>query len=498
MNTMKGVYRMVDNQKTVVLIQPPASFQLQGNSVLYTQFDSMGLLALAQFMKSEGYRCRIINIARGLEIGYQPRELFQEITDSDPLLFGISMNWLHLSQGALETAMILKKKYPGLPIVTGGQHASIFAREIMAGYHHYIDGVVVGEGEETLLEVAARTAGHQSLHSTPGLMTYQEGNIHFTQRKIHLAADNLPLLSYDGVFPPPGPLDRSSYYAALHTTRGGCRKNCNYCLESCSMGTFGREKPVCLPIDHLVEQVKYYIEQGRSWITIQDQFCTHGDGPALELFEALIRQEIRLDHLSIFLEPGCYSREVYDLMEKLPANELVVSFGIETGSPKVARNLHRYHDYDRIFREMEYLATKPFACSSWWMVGLPEEGPAEIESTRQMILETMQMGILPQGITPLILFPQTGLAKEGSRFGIRQILNSFDDFKRFSLTVRNQYAVYPGLITHESERQPAADTLAYLAGLKQFVEKNNSLVEAKNKGKIGGFSFGRFRKSSFF
>jgi radical SAM superfamily enzyme YgiQ (UPF0313 family) len=486
------------NQKTVVLIQPPASFRIQGNSVLYTQFDAVGLLALAQYLESQGYRPRIFNFARALEIGYQPRELFQMIADCDPLLFGISMNWLHLSQGALEIAMILKKRHPGLPVVAGGQHATIFAQEIMIGYHHLFDGVVVGEGEETLLEVVARTIRHQYLHGVPGLMTFQEENIRFTNRKITLPVANLPLLSYENVFPTPSPLDRTSYYAALHTTRGGCRKNCNYCLESCSMGTFGREKSICLPVEHLVEQVKYFIEQGRSWITIQDQFCTHGDKPALDFFEELIRQEIRLDHLSIFLEPGCYSRDVYDVMEKLPVTELVISFGIETGSPKVARNLHRLHDYEQIYRELEYLSSKPFACSSWWMVGLPEEGREETQSTQQMILDTMKMGILPQGVTPLILFPQTELAQEGGKFGIRQILKSFDDFKRFSLTVRNQYGVYPELITHESDCQPAGDTLVYIAEIKQEIEKNNSLLDVKNKGKIGGFSFGRFRKSSFF
>jgi hypothetical protein len=247
-----------------------------------------------------------------------------------------------------------------------------------------------------------------------------------------------------------------------------------------------------------VEQIKYYIDQGRSWITIQDQFCTHGDGPVSEFLAELIRQNIRLDHLSIFLEPGCYSKEVYDLMEKLPVGELVISFGIETGAPKVARNLKRFHDYDRIYQELEYLSTKPFACSSWWMVGLPGEGRAEIELTKKMILDTMKMGILPQGVTPLILFPQTALAKAGPEFGIRQILNTFDDFKRFSLAVRNQYATYPELITHESDCQSVADTLAYVTEIKQLIETNYHLVEVKNKGKIGSYSFGRFRKSSFF
>ena len=482
----------------MVLIQPHASFRLKGDSVLYTQFDAVGLISLAGFLETKGYRVKIFNFARALDFGYQPRELFRMIAETDPLLFGISINWLHLSQGALEIAMILKRKHPGLPVVVGGQHASIFAGEMIAGYHHLLDGVVVGEGEETLLEVVERASQHHTLRMIPGLMTSGGDQIIFEPRKVTLGLESLPLLSYEGIFPAPGPTDRSSYYAALSTTRGGCRKDCNYCLESCSLGAFGRESPVHYSIEHLVAQVKSYIGEGRPWITIQDQFCTHGDGPMLEFLEQLIRQNIKLEHLSVFLEPGCYSREVYDLMEKLPVEELVLSFGIETGSPKVARNLKRFHDYDRIVQELEYLSDKPFACSSWWMIGLPEEGPEEFAATKKMILETMKMGILPQGITPLILFPQTKLAREGDKFGIRQILKTFDDFKQFSLTERNKYAIYPGLITHESESQTVAQTLEYVMEVKKLIEENYGLVDAKNKGKIGKFSFGRFRKSNFF
>ena len=460
--------KISDIGKHIVLIQPQCSFELEGEPALNTQFDSIGLLSLASYLRSLGRPVKIFHFPRALELGYKADALFDQIADLSPLVCGISINWLHLSRGAIEVANILKQRFPNVPVVVGGQHASFFAEEIVRGYHSVIDGVVVGEGEETLAEIVEHAELGQPLDGISGLMTHRDGEVVYSPRQVSLDVDGLPLISYDSVFPVVGSGDPAGRVAALDTCRGGCRKNCSYCLESSTLGAFGRAGPVRYSIERLVDQVEAFVREGRDWITIQDQFFTHGDEPMLRFIDEILRRGVRLQHLSLFLEPGSYSRDVYDHLAELPADEIVLSFGVETGSPKVARNVNRFHHYDAIYREFEYLSAKPFLSSSWWMLGLPEEGPEEVAMTRDMIVETMKLGIHPKWVTPLILFPQTDLARERERFEIRQLLVTFDDFTRFSVTPRNEYGEYPELITHESTHQSAEDTLRYLVEIKRL------------------------------
>jgi len=486
------------NGHAIVLIQPHCSFELRGEPVLRNEFDSIGLLALGSYLRAQGYLAETFHFARALAQGYGAAELLDRIAELDPLLFGVSINWLHLSQGAIETAGLLKRRFPDRPVVVGGQHATFFAADIMTGHADVFDGVVVGEGEETLLEIADRVREGADLAGIPGLMTARDGGLSFTPRQVTLKLDSLPFISYEHVFPPPRAGGPDRLTAALDTTRGGCRKDCNYCLESRKLGTFGRERSCHYSIGRLVEQIEFYVRQGRDWVTVQDQFFTHGDAPMLELIDCLNARNVHLTHLSFFLEPGSYKHETYDRLQEAPADEIVLSYGLETGSPKVARNLGRFHDYDLIRDELAYVAAKPYVSSTWWMIGLPEEGPEDVELTKKMLADTMRMGVHARWVTPLILFPQTELALDAERFKIRPLLRTFDDFRRFSTTPANEYAVYPDLITHESDFQSAKDTLRYVVGLKTTIEENLPALEAANHGKREFTTFARYRKGSFF
>lgn len=486
------------NDQTVVLIQPHCSLGLRGEPVLRSEFDSIGLLALGSYLRAQGYRAETFHFARAFAIGSSPAELLGRIAELDPLLFGISINWLHLSEGALETAAWLRQRFPGRPVIVGGQHATFFAADIMTGHADLFDGVVVGEGEETLLEVADRVREGADLAGIAGLMTARDSELSFAPRRVTLELDSLPFISYEHFFPLPKPGGPDRVLAALDTTRGGCRKDCNYCLESRTLGTFGRERSCHYSIDRLVEQIEFYVRQGRDWVTVQDQFFTHGDAAMLELIERLNKANVHLKHLSFFLEPGSYCFETYDRLQDAPADELVLSFGIETGSPKVARNLKRFHDYGRIREELAHIATKPYVNSSWWMLGLPEEGPEDVELTRKLIVDSMRLGVHARWVTPLILFPQTELARDAERFKIRPLLRTFDDFRRFSTTPRNEYATYPELITHESDCQSAQDTLRYVVELKKVIEQTQPELESANRGKFEFTTFARYRKASFF
>jgi len=470
---------------SVVLIQPHASFAVGGCPTLGTQFDSLGLLALSAYLKAHGFPTRVLHMARAMAFGIRQRDVFDWIERQDPLFVGLSMNWLHLSVGAIEAATIIRARWPDTPIVIGGQHATLFAEEILCGHHDVIDAVAVGEGEETILEVAERLRSGEDLTGIAGLMTRKGDEVRFLPRTVTTEMSSLPLVSYEDVVPAGPPSQPTGLLAALDTSRGGCAHDCAYCLEACSVSSFGRSAPQHSDVERLVDQIRLFVDEGRDCITIQDQFFTHGDELLCSLIEMLHRRGIRLRHLSVFVSPGCYGEHVYDVLAGAPVDELVVAYGIETGSAKVAKNLGRYSEYEGIMDELGSVAEKTIQATSWWMTGLPGESREDIGLTKMMLRETMKLGVTPQSVSPLVLFPQTRLSRQREEFGIRPLLSSFEDFKRFSTTPNNQHGLYPELVTHESEVQSAEQTIRYTAEVKGCVMRNLSLLEGTAGGDPG-------------
>ena len=173
----------MEKNKYVCLIQPHTSFKLAKiQPALFDQFDSIGLLALASYLKSKGYIVEVLHLAKALRNGYTVEQVINKIKERKPVLFGIGNMWVHQSVGMLETAKLIRNIYGDIPIVIGGQHASFFAQDIVRGYFDIIDGVIVGEGEETLHEFPGKTAFRRPWAGDLPPLPYPVDQDHFQSR----------------------------------------------------------------------------------------------------------------------------------------------------------------------------------------------------------------------------------------------------------------------------------------------------------------------------
>lgn len=173
----------MNKKNFVCLIQPHTSFKLMNvQPALFDQFDSIGLMSLSAYLKEKGYEVEILHLAKAFRNGYSLQQVIDKIKSREPILFGIGNMWVHQSVGMLETATLLKEIYPNIPIIVGGQHASFFSRDIVESYSGLIDGVIVGEGEETLYDVVKSVEESGIIEkSIPGLMVKNSnGEIEYT------------------------------------------------------------------------------------------------------------------------------------------------------------------------------------------------------------------------------------------------------------------------------------------------------------------------------
>lgn len=484
----------------IALIQPPHSYDAAFNCLPTFQL-GIGLLAVKDYLKQHGHDVRVFHMPWAQLEGSTIEAALAQIEDFEPRVAGVALNWLHFSEGAVQTAQKLKEVAPHCKVVIGGQHASLFHEAIIQSYGH-VDAVVRGEAERSLLEVARRVEGNEPIDSTiAGLSVLRADGSFDTSPPAPVAdLDSLPFFFDDDVWPAfptrflgapaiiEGYLREFKQRAALDTVRGACPRDCSYCIASHIGAVQGRDELAAHSPEWLVEHMDQLVQRGVNSFTIQDPFFILGDQHLVDLCEAILRRglEKKMQAFSIFVEPGAYSPEAMSHLARV-APAVLIEFGIETGSPKVAGAMGRETDYQRILENLTAAREAGLIPLSWWMVGLPAEGVQEIAETKAFIVSTMKAGVIPAQVSPMVLFPQTRLAQQCRDHGITMKLRSFEDFARFSREPLNDRGLYPNLISHSSAVQSAAATIRYAGEIKALFQERWSLLDACYDSKIAGF-----------
>jgi anaerobic magnesium-protoporphyrin IX monomethyl ester cyclase len=181
------------------------------------------LLALAASLREANFD--IVMIDAAIEPNYLTRI---ECESVDALFLGISVLTGPMISGAIEVATMVKSQTPWLPIIFGGWHPSLLPDETLS--ESFVDMVVRGQGELTIVEVARALAQNKPLGSIAGLSWKNKGQrTHNVDRKVE-PLDALPLPAFD--------LTNFDEYEKMtgirklaYATSVGCPYACNYCTD---------------------------------------------------------------------------------------------------------------------------------------------------------------------------------------------------------------------------------------------------------------------------
>ena len=132
-------------------------------------------------------------------------------------------------QSAVPVCRAFREKYPTVPVVWGGYFASLYTDAVLNA--KYVDFVVKGQGEDTLLELIEALRGSRDFSRIRGLAFKDAFGL-------HVRTADRPLKSPDDFpWPPYHRLDASRYIArtflgsrtAVHQASIGCPFRCNFC-----------------------------------------------------------------------------------------------------------------------------------------------------------------------------------------------------------------------------------------------------------------------------
>ncbi|MFQ5722119.1 MAG: B12-binding domain-containing radical SAM protein [Candidatus Aminicenantales bacterium] len=372
-----------------------------------------GLIYVSSFLVKEGYKVRIID-----EITHPNwQSLVEEEIKSKPILFGVSsMTGLQIKYGLIFSQFI--KKHSNIPVVWGGVHPTILPQQTLA--NESIDFVIIGEGEETIIELVKALEGKQSLAEVKGLAFKQDDEIVVNEERPHLNLDNIPDLPYHLI-------DMNLYIhqrfdrkrvMELITSRG-CTFRCRYCYNQSFNKSRWRSSSIEHIFNNLHRVIHDYDVDGIMWL--EDNFFLDRKR-VKEIAERIIKENIdikwgaecRVDFIYKF------DQGFIDLLKK--SGWYSVTLGVESGSNKILKYIKKGITREQALEVHRKLSENGIHQNYFFMMGFPEETEDDILQTMGLIYEIAAKGkyvdsICLSSYTP---FPGTDLYKECLRQGFKQ------------------------------------------------------------------------------
>jgi len=193
----------------------------------------LSLLALGAVLEGR-YDYRIIDGNRDPD---PVKTASEALSDGAPALFGLTVMPGPQVAPAIQIASQLRARHPQVPIVWGGYFPTLYPDAAINA--SYVDYVVRGQGEDTLLELLERQSEAAPaeplsagvLKTIRGL-TWKEGvRIHHNPERPFRPPDEFPALPYDRLGEVM-PYLRPSFLGArtgVHQASIGCRYRCSFC-----------------------------------------------------------------------------------------------------------------------------------------------------------------------------------------------------------------------------------------------------------------------------
>ena len=200
------------------------------------------------------------------------------------------------------------------------------------------DAVVIGEGEETIIELVKRMEEKKALASVDGIAYFENDKFIQTNRRQLIAdIDTLPMPAWD-LFP-------MDHYALLRMPNiknsqrclpvlsgRGCTFNCNFCYR---MDKGFRPRATESIIEELQILKKDY---AISYVAFSDELLMSSEKRTIELCEAFMKAELRMNW-------DCNGRLNYATPEVLrtmkAAGCVFINYGIESMDEQVLRNMKK-------------------------------------------------------------------------------------------------------------------------------------------------------------
>jgi radical SAM superfamily enzyme YgiQ (UPF0313 family) len=337
----------------------------------------LGILAVATPLQRAGYEICLIDST--ITPNYKKRVL-EEVRDA--LCLGISLVTGPMIRETVEIARAIKEWDPDFPIILGGWHPSLLPTQTLQA--PYIDYVVKGQGEDSLLELVNHIAKGSAPDFVAGIGFKRDNKLVFTSERPLKPLVDMPPKAYHLA-------DFDAYERlcgkrwAMYTSSLACPFNCAYCTNA---GVYGR-KWNALPAEQFVEETvdlsrRYGLEM--LWI-VDDNFLVDLDR-ARAISEGLVRAGAHFKW-SIQATTNLTARLSLEDLKLLHKSGLhQICQGAESGSRKVWKAMNKdFQDFPTIYESAARCLAAGIRPSFNIIFAFPGEGAKERRETISFVMD---------------------------------------------------------------------------------------------------------------
>ena len=336
----------------------------------------MGILYIAATLVQNGFDVEVIDAdIEGLTIG----EMVSRILAANPDLVGFSIMTPQL-KSALMVSALLKEARPTMPIVLGGAHISSTLEDTFSLSDSF-DFAVYGEGEQTIIEILR----HMEQGSFPDCLEgvagviYRNSNgevVTNSPRPWIMDLDSLPPLNYDMLdvtrYRIPTMVGR--YVIAMMISRG-CPFKCIFCDAPTTTGRKIRFHSPAKAVDDIQHNYEKY---GARSFSFRDSTFSASREWVVEFCEAVIKSGMKISW-RCGTRVNCVDDELLNIMKR--AGCYTVNFGVESGHPKILKNLQKGTTVEQIRHAHKMARKHGIRTYSTFLVGSPGETEETIRTT---------------------------------------------------------------------------------------------------------------------
>ncbi len=395
----------------VLFVHPYGSNFVPGMIDITTIFNLMpplGIMSIAAVLEQNGIQVGIIDCYAAPATA---EAVLEKILAISPDIVGFSCTTSSFLEG-YRVAELLKQLRPDIITVVGGAHACTIGAALLDSFPA-IDYLVIGEGEQTMLDLAQR--GDRPVEKIPGIAYRKDGAGTLTEpRELITDLDSLPFPAYHLLpdFPKRYTLPLFSFPTAPNTSiisSRGCPYACSYCDRSVFARGFRFNSPEYI-IEHLamlnreygIRHVFFYDDLFTFDRKRVARFCELKEQRGIKVTYNCIARLEHVDHelLTLLKRSGCWQ----------------VNFGIESGDPEVVKKHRKFFGLDEVGRKLKMVKDAGMRVKGLFMIGLPGEDEAAIRRTIDYALSLPLEEINVTKFTPFPGAPIYGTIREQGEF----------------------------------------------------------------------------------
>lgn len=341
------------------------------------------ILAASAPLFAEGYDVTLI------DANVEPRWLERVVEESrEALLLGISCMTGPQIHFSLEAAAAVRAAGLKLPIVWGGYHPSILPEQ--TSRNRFVDAVVRGQGENTLLELVGRLSQGEDFTDVHGLTFTRDGETVSTPARPVADINDFPRLPYEKLDNP------RQYLNSMHVgtrvinyaSSQGCPARCQFCAEPL---VYGRRWKAYTP-DRVLSDLEYL----QSLLDINgvmyfDSTYFVKESRAREISEKMIARGLKLGWAANARAPqlGRFADDTFDILKQSGLWAFLV--GAESGSESQLQAMQKDIGPQDILEAARVASRHGIKISYSFIVGFPGETEREIEETWEVMEEVSKI-----------------------------------------------------------------------------------------------------------